>query len=302
MEDFARDSKAELAHDSLGDKLQREAALLGNGLLGIKDAAAESVSRDHIAGTAATAALSVAAGLGLAYLSRGRGMSYALSRGAAVVGGSFLAKDLLFNGGDAAAAMADGWKSNANIAQDKEMMRESVGQTTFDTALATAGGVAGSAAGKRLFEPKIPDAFMSQFNHKTGITEDYYNAFGANEMRMKMLLDDSGLPPEILAQWRKELPVAIGKTETYRDYWDRQIAQHEQYNAGDNLDRRGIQNALYANYPNAKKLDALVTELRAFGGKDLTDPDVIKALGEKFQQARTIIYGPENTQQTRQLF
>jgi hypothetical protein len=288
--------------DHFGDKLRREASLLGNGILGIKDAAVNSVSREHIGETAFTATLSTAAGFGLSYLSRGRGLGYVASRAIALGAGAFFAKDLLTTGGDAAGAMANSWQSDSTYAHDKETMRHTVGQLGFDTALASAGSFAGAAAGNRLFRPHIPEPFMSQFNHKTGITEDYYNAFGANEMKMMMIQDGGNLPANIATEWRAEMPGRLRATESYTDYWKRQIATHLEHHPTDKLDPRGIHNALVRNYPNADRLNMLVSELRTFGDKDLTNPDVIKQLSGKFQQARTIIYGADNVNQTRALF
>jgi hypothetical protein len=292
----------EQPHDSFGDKVRREGSLLGNGILGVKDAALNGLSREHIGETALTATASAAVGLGLAYLARGRGLGYVASRGIGLVAGLTLAKDCLSMGGDAAGAMANSWRSDNTFEDDKKVMHDKVGHFTFDLGLASAGAFGGAAAGNRLFRPYIPEPFLSQFNKKTGITEDYYNAFGANEMRMMMLQGEANLPPKVLAEWRSELPTAIRNTESYSQYWDRQIATHQQYHPTETLDRRGIHNALVRSYPNADKLNTLVSELRAFGDQDLSNPDIIKGVSSKFQQARTIIYGADNAHQTRALF
>ena len=287
--------------ESLADKLRREASLLGYGVLGVKDAAVESVSKGHRAGTVAKLAGSTAMALGLAYLDRGMGFGKIAKEAVGLAATAGFATDAISHGADVAHTLSNAWHSDATFDADKQAMHKDVGQFVFDTALMSGGALAGAGIGARAFSPRIPADFMSQFNYKTGVTMDYYNAFNANEIKLGMLTGDhSFMPPSKLAEFRSQLPERVGKTETYSEYWNRQISTFEQTH-GTKLDGVGIRNALVRSQPNAARLDALAAEIRTFGDKDFSNPDLLHELGGKFQQARTIIYGKDNIKQTRSI-
>jgi len=68
-------SSPEKTHkESWTDKALREAQLISQGVAGVGDAAKDSVSEGHRLETAAEVAVSVGAGVGLAYLNRGRSL------------------------------------------------------------------------------------------------------------------------------------------------------------------------------------------------------------------------------------
>lgn len=287
--------------ESWTDKALREAQLIGQGVTGIGDAAKESVSKGHRLETAGEVALSVGAGLGLAYLSRGRSLGYLAGRTLSTAGTLSFLKDGCEHGGQALNAMNDAWHSNENMKDDAAIMRKSVGSFAFDAGLTSIGGLAGATAGHTLFKPNIPQQFFFQMNNKTGIRADYYNQLYGSEMRANKVVDPKGsLPPEKIADARTKLPETLGKMRTYSDYWDDEIAKFAKYNPDHpQLDAKGIKNFLVSDRPSAVRLDKLGGDIRSYADKDLDDPQVMSGLIDKFQEGRRIIYGNDPHQARR---
>lgn len=131
--------------ESVSDKVQREAFLVLSGAAGLKTGARESLYEHPIA-----TASQLAIGLGITYLSRGKGTCGSLARGA----GGFMAltftNDVLGNGTAVCGALSDNWQSPANWDQNVGVMERSLGRFTFDTLLfATASaGFEGICPGK----------------------------------------------------------------------------------------------------------------------------------------------------------
>jgi hypothetical protein len=289
-------------HETLTDKLLRETQLIGTGAAGFVDAAQQSVSSGHRLETAGEVALSVGTGLGLAYLTRGRNIGFLAGRTLAAVGTISFLKDGCEHGAQALDAMRDAWHSDRNMRQDAQTMKESVGKFAFDATLMSVGGLAGAKAGHAFFKPEIPPLFFSQMNDKTGIRQDYYNKLYGPESRANLAVDADGAnSPAKIADAREKLPGLLRDMRTYSNYWDDQIAQFAKYNPEHRgLDAKGIQNFFVNDRPSAIKLDRLGVEIRSYADKDLSDPQVMSSLFDKFQNGRYLIYG-DNPLQTRRM-
>ena len=287
--------------ESWTDKALREAQLISQGVSGVVDAAKESVSSGHRLETGAEVALSVGAGLGLAYLNRGRSLGYLAGRTLTTAGTLSFLKDGLEHGGEAVNAMYDAWHSNEHMKDDAAIMRKSVGSFVFDAGLTSVGGLTGAKAGHTLFKPHIPKEFFFQMNDNTGIRADYYNQLYGSELTASKVINPKGnLPPERIALAREKLPETLGKMRTYSDYWDDEMAKFAKYHPEHpQLDATGIKNFLVSDRPSAVKLDKLGGEIRSYAGKDLDDPKVMDGLVDKFQEGRRIIYGNDPHQARR---
>lgn len=290
------------SEDSWTDKARREAGLIKEGLKGTKDAVKDSLSAENLGETAVEVTGAGAVGLGLAYLGRGRGIGLVAAKAVGIAGGAAFVKETLSHGKEALGAVANTWRSDNNYEHDKDVMRQSIGRFTADTLLMSAGGIAGTNVGHHLFKPKIPPLFYDQFNYNTGIRMDYYNAFNASEMKVNMLLNpkSSHMPEPLLSKFRAELPSKLSSTLSYTDYWNKEIAAFEA-SKGTKLDAKGIKATLVDNEPGAKKLDVLVADIRTFANKDLNDPVTLNQLIDRYQRGRVIIYGADNTHQTRRM-
>jgi hypothetical protein len=120
-------------------------ALIGCGIAGFGHAATESVSdREHIINTAGKLALSAALGIAMGRLAPANTIAGELVRIAGTMMGVSFAGDVIMHGNDVSAALLDNWNSDSNWVRNKGIMQEQLGRFAFDTALMTAGGIAGS--------------------------------------------------------------------------------------------------------------------------------------------------------------
>ena len=99
--------------ESWREKALREVNLIGQGVVGFRDAAEESFdTTEHAFETVGKVALAGAAGIVLAKFAPARGILGALARTGGTAMGLSFAGDLLFNGGQVARAFGDTWRSN----------------------------------------------------------------------------------------------------------------------------------------------------------------------------------------------
>ncbi len=289
-------------HESWLDKARREAGLIKEGASGFKDAFEQSTSKKELPKTMVELGVAAAAGVTLAYLTRGQGLIKLAAETLEIAGTAAAAKDGLVHGKETAVAMDDAWHSPKNWNEDAAVMRKSVGRFAFDTTLASAGGLTGSIAGHFAFKPEIPPRFFDQFDYKTGIRHDYYNAFNPAEFKTNVVLDNGKkMPAKIVENARTSLPEQLGKVRTYTKYWEDEIALHESTN-NTKLDATGIKNFFVNSRPRARKLDGVAADIRNFADKDLGDPNVLNQLVDKFQTSRRLIYGNDPHQARRLIF
>jgi hypothetical protein len=302
LNDKAVASPAKSNEESWTDKALREVQLIGQGASGVVDAAKESVSKGHRLETVAELALSAGVGIGLSYLTRGRGMGYLAGRTLAAAGTLSFLKDGCEHGGQALNAMRDAWHSDENMQQDAAIMKNGVGGFVFDAGMMSIGGMAGAKTGHALFKPEIPPLFFDQMSNKTGIRQDYYNQLYGAEWKTNQAIDaKGGLAPEKIAAAKSKLPDTLRGIRTYSDYWDDEITKFEKANPDHaKLDSKGIKNYLVSDRPSAIKLDQLSAEIRLHADQDLNDPQVMNGLIDKFQAGRHVIYG-NDPQQARRL-
>ena len=130
MEDVALPERAT-------DKIQRELCLILAGSAGLKTGAKESLY-EHPIETASQLAL----GLGVNYLSRGKGACSRLARGAGTFMGLSFANDVLRNGDAICDALTDNWQSSNNWQHNVGVMERSLGRFAFDTILFAGAGAA----------------------------------------------------------------------------------------------------------------------------------------------------------------
>lgn len=137
-------SEQNVDSEGVGVKLRREADLLGTALgAGFVDAAKEAAKNPVETGVKLGGSFAV--GLGLGFL-RGRGSFIPQALGTAFTI-SFI-NDLMPRLGSLGNAMSDTWASGANLNEHKATMKETLGQFVFDTALMSAGGIAGGATSR----------------------------------------------------------------------------------------------------------------------------------------------------------
>ncbi len=149
--------------ESAGAKLQREAQLLMGGFAGFGEAAQRSISSEHILETTGKLALGIAIGLGIAYLSRGGSIA---RTGVRIFGAATtisFANDVLLHGNAVKESVTDTWRSDINWERNLSVMKGTVGQFAFDTALMTAAGLAGGALQLKLAariqtKPRVTEA------------------------------------------------------------------------------------------------------------------------------------------------
>ncbi len=288
--------------ESWTDKALREVQLIGQGATGVVDAAKESVSKGHRLETAGELALSAGAGLGLAYLSRGRSLGYLAGRTLGMAGTLSFLKEGIEHGGQTLNAMGDAWHSDENMQQDAAIMKKSVGGFVFDAGLMSIGGIGGARAGHALFKPVIPPLFFDQMSSKTGIRQDYFNQLYGAEWKTNQAINAKGnLAPEKIADAKSKLPDILRHVRTYSNYWDDEITKFEKANPDHpKLDSKGIKNHLVSDRSGAIKLDQLGAQIRLHADQDLNDPQVMNGLIDKFQASRHVIYG-DDPQQARRL-
>jgi HD-GYP domain-containing protein (c-di-GMP phosphodiesterase class II) len=148
------DSSAPAHSDSTADKLLRETQLLGSGLVfgavdGAKDAG------HHPWSTAAKVVGSAGAGFLIGALSHRVGFV------APVVGTALTAafiKDVIPRAGTLGQAMSSTWDSAEGFSENKSVAKQALGQFAFDSALMSAGGIAGGALSRlpaQLAESKL---------------------------------------------------------------------------------------------------------------------------------------------------
>ncbi|MBS2008343.1 MAG: hypothetical protein JST01_14945 [Cyanobacteria bacterium SZAS TMP-1] len=275
--------------ESWVDKARREASLIGEGLSGFADAARDAFTQ-HKAETAAKVAVSCGVGLGLAYLSRGRSLGPIAARSIGVASGLAFAVDVGDNAVQIAGAIADTARSDANFDENAQIMRKSLGKFAFDTALMSAAGLGGSAAGHGLFNVRLgdlPAELVPQMNAR-GISQDYYNKLFMVDRHINVIRNVEGkYTPDKVARSYQELPGSLQKLVTYRQYWNNEFAN---YKGPQPLDQTAAMNVLLNGNAQAIRLNKISAELAGFQKSDLTDVNIQERLYTRVQAARGIIY------------
>jgi HD-GYP domain-containing protein (c-di-GMP phosphodiesterase class II) len=130
-------------HDSVGEKLLREAELIGGGLKkGVSVALEDAWENKGESGL--KIGVSAALGAGLALMSRRAGV---LQLGAQIAGVAFtvsFAREVAARGSETWGAMKDTWDSPENLERNKTIVAGSLGPLVVDTGLMTAGGAMGA--------------------------------------------------------------------------------------------------------------------------------------------------------------
>lgn len=276
--------------ESTSDKLWREARLLKEGAAGVVDAARNAVGKDS-AETAAKVGVSFAFGAGMAFLGRGHGFGNMALRTVAAAGTMAFASDIAYNGKAIYGAMRDTWNSDVNFDSNAEIMKNSLGQFVFDTALMSGGGMLGAKVGQR-FVPQIPRGLMKEMQiEPSGFSGDYLNKTrSADSFAYAMKTAQAKGNTEKVARYVEPLKGALGDMKTYSQYIGDEIASK---GAAKGVDWSGVRNTLSARNPQQRaKIDALALELKGMSGDDLTNPAVLDRIIANGRQIETIIRGP----------
>lgn len=274
--------------ESFGRKLAREAKLLGEGLAGLVDAARSS-SAGEIAGKAG---LSFGIGLGLAYLNRGKGFLPLAAKTTALAATGAFALDVAGRASDVSLAFADTWRSDNNWDRNSRIVRDSLGQFAFDTAVMAGSGVVGARVGHSLFLPslsRIPTDLTSQMGGN-GVRHDYYNKLMPAQYYAEIAANSGGAHgAEKVAKARGQLDSMLKGVMSYSEYTDAKIGGFRARNPAVRFDVTGARNLLLNMSPNARKLDGLTLSLRKLGSRGISERTLPEIRG-KFKQAQTLIY------------
>jgi hypothetical protein len=278
------------ADESTSDKLWREARLLKEGATGVVDAARDALGKDS-AETAAKVGLSFAIGAGMAFLGRGHGFGKMAVRTVAAAGTVAFASDIAYNAKAVSGAIRDTWNSEANFGTNAEIMKNSLGQFVFDTALMSGGGILGAKVGQR-FVPQIPRGLMREMQiEPSGFSGDYLNKTrSADSFAFAMKTAQAKGNTERVARYVEPLKGALGDMKTYSQYIGEEIASK---GATKGVDWSGVRNTLTGRNPQQRaKIDALALELKGMTGDDLTNPTVLNRIISNGRQIEDIIRGP----------
>lgn len=283
------------SEESWVDKARREVQLIGAGLSGFADAAKDAFV-EHPLQTAGNVALGIGIGAGMAYLSRGRGFGLTAAKTIGTVSGLAFLKDIVANGSEVASAMRDTWKSDRNWDSNAQTMRTHLGKFSFDTALLSASGAAGSKIGHGMFNVKLsdlPQKLVPQMNDR-GISQDYYNKLIMADHYANVSTNSLGkYSPEKVARAQQSLQESLNGMVTYRNYWANEMAAYRA--GGAQLDTKAAMNVLIDGNRDARALNRISQGLKAFGQSDVSNPRVLSGISAHLQQARQIIYGVKPT-------
>lgn len=276
--------------ESTSQKLWREARLIKEGAAGAVDAARNAFG-DESGQTAAKLGLSFAFGAGMAFLGRGHGFAKMAVTTVGAAGSLAFATDVLYNGKAIYGAMRDTWHSDANFDSNARVMKNSLGQFVFDTALMSAGGMLGAKVGQRLV-PQIPRGLMKEMQiEPSGFSGDYLNRTrSADGFAFAMKSAQAKGNPEKVARYVEPLKESLSGMKTYSQYVGDQMASK---GATRGVDLSGTRNALMGRNPQQRaKIDALALELKGMAGDDLTSPAVLDRILSNGRQIEDIIRGP----------
>lgn len=269
------------------DKALREAHLLKEGAKGFVDAAQNADLT-----TAGKVVLSIGVGLGLAYLSRGRGFGRIAGRTIGTVSGLAFLSDVAVHGKEVGSAAIDTWKSPANMEHNSAVMRKHLGEFAFDTTIMSAAGLAGGSVGYKLFHPNraaIPAELTTQIG-KTGIRQDYANKLLPAGYYANIVRNAEGkFSPEKIARAQRELPGALKSVETYSQYWHREIAAFNS-NAPQKVDAVALENYFVHGGRGGRRLNKIASELKRMALEEANEKTATRIM-EKLGQAQSIIYG-----------
>lgn len=276
--------------ESTSDKLIREARLIKEGAAGVVDAARNAVG-DESAQTAAKLGLSFAFGAGMAFLGRGHGFGKMAVTAVGAAGTLAFATDVVHNGKAIYGAMSDTWDSGANFDGNAKIMKDSLGQFVFDTALMSTGGMLGARVGQR-FVPQIPRGLMKEMQMEpSGFSGDYLNRTrSADGFAFAMKTAQARGNPEKVARYVEPLKGALSEMKTYSQYIGDEMASK---GSSGGVDWSGVRNTLMGRNPQQRaKIDALALELKGMAGDDLTNPAVLDRILSNGRQIENIIRGP----------
>lgn len=298
-------SKSEHKDETWIDKARREAYLLGQGGLGFVDAARDAFGNSKVK-TAETAGLSIAAGIGMAYLSRGSGfLPIATRTVGAVAAGAFLA-DVAVHGRSVAGALADNWRSPDNWDRNSTIVRDRLGKFAFDTTLATAFGLGGARLGYKRFEPrlsKIPPGFLEEIYPRSirgdrqivdwmsAFRSHYYNQVMPSGHWASNVLD-ARLSPAKVESSRMHLRETLEGIPTYKQYFWNVMKDFEKV-SHTRLDKVGLKRFLVDRDPHSENLERLSKELRGLAVKDLSSQKTIQRVVDLQSAIKAIGHPPE---------
>lgn len=279
------------SEESWLDKARREVQLIATGANGFTDAAKEAFV-EHPLETAGNVASGIAIGVGMAYLSRGRGLGLTATKTIAAVSGLAFLKDIAANGSEVAGAMRDTWNSDHDWDKNSQTMRVHLGKFAFDTVLLSAAGATGSKIGHGMFNVKLsdlPQKLVPQMNEK-GISQDYYNKLIMADHYANVATNSLGkYSPEKVARAQQSLQESLSGLVTYRNYWTNEMATYRA--GGVPLDTKAAMNVLIDGNRDARTLNRISQQLRGIGAREVSNPQVLNSVSAQLQQARQIIYG-----------
>ena len=139
--EISLDTRSQAANESTGDKLSRSSEVLFGGIYdGTKDSLGKA-AQDPM--TLVKLGGSMGAGALLTVLSARKGKFKMAANGLGIGLGGLFAKDVYDHGSHASAILKDSWNNPSNLEQNRAQMASTLGPFLTDTALYTAGGLAG---------------------------------------------------------------------------------------------------------------------------------------------------------------
>ncbi|HEY9790162.1 MAG TPA: hypothetical protein V6D22_07180, partial [Candidatus Obscuribacterales bacterium] len=136
--------------DTWADAARREVHLLRAGLSGFREAAVDAFKSENLPMTAGKVALSVGLAFTLGRLRPISAVAQSLLRSAGMAAGLSFSMDVAANGWEVGKAMADAAGTNPNLQKDSDVMKRSLGQFAFDTALTAPFAIGSGVLGNRL--------------------------------------------------------------------------------------------------------------------------------------------------------
>lgn len=130
-----------LVDAGISDKLNRQASVLGGGILDGTTASLKEAVQDP--STILKAGASFGLGVTLTYLGARQGKSKMAAQGAGMVLGGLFAKDLYDHGAQAGVILSDSWNNPQNYEANRARMAHTLGPLVSDTLIYTAGGLGG---------------------------------------------------------------------------------------------------------------------------------------------------------------